>query len=113
MNNLWLILIMFFVAALNTFVVIMAVRFIVKIKTNKQDITGQIKKDLLNEQPKAEANVLKKPEAVQNITPVKPETKEKKEVPEKIELQPKFLKYTSEGYINPKSEIGKKEHIWR
>ena len=115
MDNVLLISVMFLVAALNTFVVIIAIRLIFKIKVKKEEIADHIKEEISTKPPMPESSELNIPVIAQEEKTLEPETEEKKGnvIPEAINEHPKFLKYTAKGYINPGDDVKKKKHIWR
>ncbi|RPI74093.1 MAG: hypothetical protein EHM47_04530 [Ignavibacteriales bacterium] len=111
MDNLIFILTIFLIAALNTFVVVIIVRLILKIKMDRHKISEEVKKEI-TPLIKPQTSDLKKPVSLQYEKNNRPVLEEKKKNPvEKIE-QPRYLKYTSDGYIKPENDV-KKQHIWR
>ncbi|MDO8549776.1 MAG: hypothetical protein Q7S39_06460 [Ignavibacteria bacterium] len=116
MDNVSLILIMFLVAAINTLIVVTAVYLIFKIKVSKETETNMLMKEELAKAQKQEPSLIQKENNLQEDLSTKPKIeneKEKEVSKEKEKEEPKFLKYTSKGYIDPENDIKKRQHTWR
>jgi len=117
MDNISLIVIIFLVAAINTFIVATAIHLIFKIR-----VTRETKSDLKkNEEPaeplKTEPSLIRRENNLQEDLSLKPkianDKNEEISTEKEKEEQPKFLKYTSKGYIDPEDDVKKKQHTWR
>jgi hypothetical protein len=124
MDNVALIVIMFLVAAINTFIVATAIHLIFKIRISKEVKNDLVREDSFGEKKegqteplKSESSFIKKEnnlmEDLSMKSKIENEKKEEISTEQKKEEEPKFKKYTSKGYIDPEKDIKKKQHIWR
>ncbi len=120
MDNVSLIVIMFLVAAINTFIVVIAIRLIFKIRIAKEAKADLEKKEEQAVELKSEPSLIRKENNLQEDLSMQPkiENEKKEEISaekekESRQVGTKFLKYTSKGYINPENDIKKKQHTWR
>ena len=116
MDNVSLILIIFLIAAINTFIVATAIHLIYKIRNNRERKTELVIKEEHAEPKMHESSQIKKEIDPQTDFEAKTiiEDEKKEEISkEKGKEQPKFLKYTSKGYIDPENDVNKGQHTWR
>ncbi|HSP86951.1 MAG TPA: hypothetical protein VLN45_02365 [Ignavibacteriaceae bacterium] len=114
MTNVLSIIIMFLIAAINTLVVVIAVHLIFKIRTRRGTKENQLKKVESIEMLKEEIPVDIKQKNIPEEISIKPKIEdEKKEFEIKERVKPKFLKYTTKGYIDAEKDVNKQKHTWR
>jgi hypothetical protein len=115
MDNNSLLQTIFLVAAINTLVVAIAIYIIFKIRVKKEkSITKDTKEKKIVSAAEATQEIMeeKKEPVNAQIKPQIIDLKEGKRKSEK-EIKPKFLKYTSKGYIIPQEDEEKEKLRWQ
>jgi LAS superfamily LD-carboxypeptidase LdcB len=115
MDNNSLLQTIFLVAAINTLIIAIAIYIIFKIRVKKEKKEKSItkeKKNIIAEEAAQEIMEEKKEPVKPQIKPQIIDLKEEKSKSEK-EIKPKFLKYTSKGYIIPQDDEEKEKLRWQ
>jgi cytoskeletal protein RodZ len=116
MDNVSLIVTILLIAAINAFIIAIWVNIILKIRLRRElqsDLTKKEEPEPLH----TETPVIPKQNIPQEGNSLKSKTdsegKEEISKVNEIKDQPKLLKYTSEGYIDPQNDINRTQHNWR